>query len=688
LLVFAVLLSKPVLGSENLKVSELTSRLTEISHLLAENKRAESSFDVASRILSRALDDCRNLGTALATNGRTAMDIRARLRHTETRIRVLGILIGNSPHPGDTANRFALTRELDRIEKTGIAKLEQKMFDDEREGRDTVDAEELINEARKTAGELRALPGPGSSTSPQPAWLRLGGKLQLLTKAAKESLNGAQLKPGVTQKQLRQQQREIDERTGCEPYRNDFDLYAVCKKRGLPTRRSSHGGFAYRPVDQEIAGANLPQECRDASGQAKWDGAPEVIEWVYCDNVNSGCEYYLFVQRFTALDDLRLKDTLTAADKIQAFVQACRQETFGGAHQLAYVGTYPLSSHEFLDVLFGTQSAPRPKDTFGFDGMRRQGLALAPPPPFKLESFLFDTSLQAIVRKLNALIREVESFRNSLTAESSELAKLEQAPALTPAELDRRKELEEKPDVVFVKAFNEEHAKGVIRDHKPSNVAAVDALKKAIAVYPPGDPQRERFRDLQIRLQNAQREFDAGVEAAVKSLSRGQSEELVYHPGDSLFLFFKGTGSTAPRLRMTLTIKQLAVPPGASSSTEDPFGIVTRTFDDPPETNRQQNVVFAKDYQQYWVSFFTQPLRLIDAASAPRTVRGVVQNSAMVTEVPAQYTAVVELFDETTKSRARKELRFSVIPNRAPGSGLSAAEQTGRPEPVPAMRTQ
>src|SRR5262249_7578762 len=169
----------------------------------------------------------------------------------------------------------------------------------------------------------------------------------------------------------------------------------------------------------------------------------------------------------------------------------------------------------------------------------RQGLALAAPPPFQLESFLFDTSLQAIVRKLNTLIREVESFRNSLAAESSELAKLEQAPALTPAELDRRKELEEKPDVVFVKAFNEEHAKGVIRDHKPSNVAAVDALKKAIAVYPPGDPQRERFRDLQIRLQNAQREFDAGVEAAVKSLSRGQSEELVYHPGDSLFLFFK-----------------------------------------------------------------------------------------------------------------------------------------------------
>jgi hypothetical protein len=90
--------------------------------------------------------------------------------------------------------------------------------------------------------------------------------------------------------------------------------------------------------------------------------------------LNSGCEYYLFVQRFTSLDDLRLKDTLTGADKIRAFVQACRQETFGGAHELAYVGTYPFTQQEFLDVLFGTQAAVRPKGAFGFDGMTRHGL--------------------------------------------------------------------------------------------------------------------------------------------------------------------------------------------------------------------------------------------------------------------------------------------------------------------------
>ena len=152
-------------------------------------------------------------------------------------------------------------------------------------------------------------------------------------------------------------ERQVDEAIGCEDYRADFDMYAVCKKRGLPARRSSHGGFAYRPTDHDLAGAALPPECRGVDGQPKWNGKPEVIEWVYCDNLNSGCEYYLFVQRFTSLDDLRLKDTLTASDKVQAFIQACRQETFGGAHELAYVGTYPLTAQEFLDVLFGTQKA-------------------------------------------------------------------------------------------------------------------------------------------------------------------------------------------------------------------------------------------------------------------------------------------------------------------------------------------
>jgi hypothetical protein len=490
--------------------------------------------------------------------------------------------------------------------------------------------------------------------------------MALMLGAQGMAVNDAPLRPRVSKKEIQDKARQVDEAIGCEAYRADFDMYAVCKKRGLPTRRSSHGGFAYHPMDQDIAGAALPPECRGVDGQPRWNGAPEVIEWAYCDNLNSGCEYYLFVQRFTSLDDLRLKDTLTARDKVQAFIQACRQETFGGAHELAYVGTYPLMAQDFLDVLFGTQTAVRPKDAFGFDGMRRQGLALAPPPPFQLESFLLDTSLAPVVRKLNAVVREFEAFRDRIAAESNDLAKLEHTKALTPTERERRSELTQKRDVLFVKTFNELHANGVARDHKPSNASAADALKKAIAVYPAGDPQRERFEDLERRLREALNEFDAAVDAAVKAMSRPQpGRELVYRAGDNLFLFLKGTGSTAPKLRMTLHIRQLAGPAETPLPTEQPFGVLTRAFDDPPEINRQQNIIFAIDYQQYWVSLFTQPLLVADTSSAPGTAKGVVQNRAILAEVPGDYVATLELFDETTKSSTKTDIKFSIVQNRA-----------------------
>jgi hypothetical protein len=282
-----------------------------------------------------------------------------------------------------------------------------------------------------------------------------------------------------------------------------------------------------------------------------------------------------------------------------------------------------------------------------------------------LDSFLLDTSLQPVVRQLNAVIREFETFRNSVMTEANELARLEHAGALTSAERDRKAALAGKPDLLFVKKFNEEHAKGVLRDNKTSNASAVDALKKSMAVYPPGDPQRERFQELERRLREALRHYDAEIEAAVKSMSRDRPAELVYHPGDSLFLFFKGTGSTAPKLRMTLSIQQLTAQDGGSPPTEHQLGVLTRAFDDPREIDRQQNVVFAVDYQQYWVSFFTQPFLIADVASVPGTSKGIDRNGVLVVEVPGEYTALIELFDETTRSRARTELRFSVIPDRA-----------------------
>ena len=472
-----------------------------------------------------------------------------------------------------------------------------------------------------------------------------------------------QLTSPVTKKEGRDQARQVDASV-CEDYRADFDMYAVCQKRGLPTRRSSYGGFAYRTLDQDIAAAPLPAECRDFDGQPKWNGAPEVIEWVYCDNLNSGCEYYLFVQRFSSLDDLRLKDTLTGGEKVRAFIQACRQETIGGAYELAYVGTFPISAQEFLDVLFGTQSAVRPKDAFGFDGMRRQGLALAPPPPFQLQAFLFDTSLAPIVRRLNAVIREFEGFREGVMTESNELAKLEHAKNPTAAERERKSELMQKRDVVFVKTFNELHAKGVLGNHQSSNTSAADALKQALAVYPAHDAQRERFEDLEQRLRELVKQYDDVVDAAVKNLSSPQRpKELVYHAGNSLFVFLKGTGATSPKLRMTLRLRRLVGRKETSDPTETPFGVLTRAFDDPPEINRQQNIVFASDYQRYWVSLFTEPIVVANTSSAHGVSPGVVQNFAVVGELPGNYIATIELFDETTRCSTSADIEFTVVPN-------------------------
>jgi hypothetical protein len=156
-------------------------------------------------------------------------------------------------------------------------------------------------------------------------------------------------------------------------------------------------------------------------------------------------------------------------------------------------------------------------------------------------------------------------------------------------------------------------------------------------------------------------------------MSRRQpAKELVYHPGDSLFLFLKGTGSASPKLRMTLSIRRL---PG-SAETPDPseqtVGEVTRAFDDPPEINRQQNIVWATDYQRYWVSLFTQPLLVADMSSVPGMAKGIVENRIILGEIPGDYVATLELFDETTQSSTKTDIEFALVPNR---SATSAGPQ-------------
>ena len=66
---------------------------------------------------------------------------------------------------------------------------------------------------------------------------------------------------------------------------------------------------------------------------------------------------------------------LSASDKSSGFHSSLPAETFGAAHEgigCTWERASVFMAHEFLDVLFGTQTPVGPKDAFGFDGMRRQ----------------------------------------------------------------------------------------------------------------------------------------------------------------------------------------------------------------------------------------------------------------------------------------------------------------------------
>ena len=78
--------------------------------------------------------------------------------------------------------------------------------------------------------------------------------------------------------------------------------------------------------------------------------------------------------------------------------------------------------------------------------------------------------------------------------------------------------------------MNELHANPVVRDHKPSNASAADAVKKALAIYPAGDPQLERFEDLERRFT-----FDA-ISGLNGYLAPGgpAGRRVPIAPGDSL----------------------------------------------------------------------------------------------------------------------------------------------------------
>ena len=53
------------------------------------------------------------------------------------------------------------------------------------------------------------------------------------------AVDDAPLRPGVGKKEIQDKGRQGDEAIGCEAYRADFDMYAVCKKRGCFTAEAA-----------------------------------------------------------------------------------------------------------------------------------------------------------------------------------------------------------------------------------------------------------------------------------------------------------------------------------------------------------------------------------------------------------------------------------------------------------------
>jgi len=56
--------------------------------------------------------------------------------------------------------------------------------------------------------------------------------MALMLGAQGTAVNDAPLGLAITRKEIQNKERQADEATGCEAYRADFEMYAVCKKNG------------------------------------------------------------------------------------------------------------------------------------------------------------------------------------------------------------------------------------------------------------------------------------------------------------------------------------------------------------------------------------------------------------------------------------------------------------------------
>ncbi|MDO8558585.1 MAG: hypothetical protein Q7S09_05410 [bacterium] len=535
--------------------------------------------------------------------------------------------------------RKNIMKDLEQIERGEFLKLQHLRLQRERDGRNVEKFLVFFEEAEKLIADLRLAGAKPDAGALIEAWEASKERLTKILRDAKEALKKAPMREGVTKKDIQRQNKEADERSGCGKFMPMDDRYVVCKKRGLPPPQDRTSAVMKSFNPDTLRASEVPETCLGPRGP-EWKFAPEVEVWKYSDALHSGPIYYVFVDSFSGLLELITRDKLTHEDILRAFIGSCREITAPGGMRLAYVGTFPMEEQNFLGVLFQNQSDHRPVGAFGMEGMTRIAHATAPPPLFTLEALLFDNTLRQFAAKSTEVITHTEELLKKLPPEAQ-------------------------------KRFQEKLTEGV-KAGKMNYVAAADAFDAVADTLKKDDPLLAELRANKTALKGLAGEFENLLIERIKMLTsdKPRSKELVFRVGERIYPFFLVTGTSLPRLRLTLRIVALKnLPPDTEVATEQPLGVLTRSYLDTPEAGSALRLYSftLEDYQRHHLAFFAVPFVIVPVgAKAPA---GEVLESSMiwgnaylVAEAPGSYLMYLELIDDETNSKEIRKLTFAIVP--------------------------
>ncbi|MDP3963285.1 MAG: hypothetical protein Q8Q39_02190 [bacterium] len=590
------------------------------------------------------------------------------------RIEISRHLIKKAPKPTTAKQpkdpdkeREKILKRIEDLKRKDLSKVQQRRLDLKSDFKDTQDIEDLLEKAMQTLKTIEEIAAGDDLQELFTTWPGAEREFKLLLDAAANALKSKKLplQFGYTKDRAEQKILAQDEASGCSNFMRDDDRYTTCRRRGMPKAGNRefhpHGPFALQRRN-----LNIRDECQGTMGP-EWHQAPGAETWKYADELNRGFVYYVFVEGWDRMESLLTKKDVSDEEIEQAFNDACIQLP-SGAMKLIYVGTQPINANMALDIVF--RNIHVPSDALGFDYIEQQR-ELAPAKPFTLDAFLFDSAFTQLVRRINAVITPFEAWQHALAKlvlpEWVELKKAEKTRKLTPDEKQRMVRLEH-DGVAFLIKYDQKLEEGV-RLGRTNYRAAADALKDALPLLYDTAKRAELEASLG-EMSAIAVEFDQVLDERIKLLNSGlvMEGERSFTPGDVVHGFFKVTGSTPPKLAVTLEITKLVWEPGKEAPSEFPVGTMNRSHDMPSQTTAQRLITYAVDGQKYWVAYFEQPFMIIPAGTIefPDGTEefwpaGIRFNSLAVLEVPGTYMMTITVKDTATNTEAlQKSFRFSV----------------------------